>query len=55
MVEGELKTYKRGMTQEEYTPWMKNTVKSKKLMGNGVTDYVNRQDVRRALHIPASI
>lgn len=55
MVEGVEKTYKKGMLQSEYTPWMKNTLKSKHLLGNGVSTYVNRADVRKALHIPASI
>jgi len=55
IVEGEAKSYKRGMLQEEYTPWMKKSVASKHLLGNGVSDYVNREDVRTALHIPASI
>jgi hypothetical protein len=55
MVDGEKKTYKRGMTQAEYTPWMKKQVASKHLLGNGVSDYVNRADVRKALNIPTSI
>jgi hypothetical protein len=54
-IDGEIKKYKRGMLQEEYTPWMKNTLKSKHLLGNGVSDYVNREDVRKALNIPTTI
>jgi len=55
-VEGEKKTYKRGMTQAEYTPWLKQHVStSTVILGNGVSDYLNREDVRAALHIPISV
>lgn len=54
-IEGERRTYLRGMTQHEYTPWLKNLSKDSPVLGNGVSDYLNREDVRKALHIPASV
>jgi len=37
----------------EYTPWLKDYIKNDRLMADFLTDYVNRADVRTALHIPA--
>jgi carboxypeptidase C (cathepsin A) len=54
MVNGEEKTYKRGMTQAEYTPWLKHLVNDSNLMYTSLTDYMNDEKVRTALHIPAS-
>jgi hypothetical protein len=34
---------------------MKNLAKNSPVVGNGVSDYLNREDVRNALHIPASV
>lgn len=56
MVEGELKEYRRGYTIDEYTPWLKpvlSNVQKKHILGGALTDYLNREDVRTALHIPA--
>lgn len=55
IVNGEEKTYKRGFTKSEYTPWI-NHIKnaepeSEVVMGDFMTDYLNRDDVRTALHI----
>jgi hypothetical protein len=54
IVNGVEKTYKRGMTQAEYTPWLKHIVNNDRLMYTGLSDYLNDADVRTALHIPES-
>jgi hypothetical protein len=56
MVNNEKKTYLRGYTYDEYTPWLSKgrTLKSP-LLGSGVSDYVNREDVRLAMNIPDDI
>uniref|UniRef100_A0A7S3KQX2 Carboxypeptidase n=1 Tax=Euplotes crassus TaxID=5936 RepID=A0A7S3KQX2_EUPCR len=59
MINGELKTYKRGMTAREYTPFAfddDHIDESLRLnppcvYGSGPTDYLNRQDVRDALNV----
>lgn len=56
-IDGVKKTYRRGMTMEEYTPWARNSMfKSERsvVLGNYVTDYMNRPDVRKVLNIPTS-
>ena len=42
---------------KEYTPWAQHIQESPDhpLLGSYMTDYVNRYDVRKALHIPDSI
>lgn len=57
MVAGTERKYKRGMTMAEYTPWLKhvNASSSTHLIGDGLSDYVNREDVRAALHIPTTV
>lgn len=52
MVNGVEKTYKRGMTQAEYTPWLKHLVNDDTPMYTGLSDYLNDASVRTALHIP---
>lgn len=52
MVNGVEKTYKRGMLQSEYTPWLKDHIKNDKLMYTGLSDYLSDPAVRTALHIP---
>lgn len=56
-INGEEKTYKVGMTMKEYTPWAKHITENKNhpLLGAYLTEYVNRADVRQALHIPDHI
>ncbi len=56
-VNGETKTYKAGMTWKEYTPWAKHIVESEShpLLGSFMSDYLNRYEVRRALHIPDTV
>lgn len=56
MVEGELKTYKKGRTMGEYTPWANKLItESKFRLGDYTTDYMNQEDVRKALHIPKEV
>lgn len=52
MVAGELKTFKRGYTMSEYTPWVKHLKNSEVILGDYLTDYMNRADVRAAFNIP---
>lgn len=42
---------------KEYTPWAKHIQEnsSHPLLGAYLTEYINRPDVRRALHIPDKI
>merc|ERR1719223_764377 len=58
VIDGETRTYKRGMTQAEYTPFASHIVNSESanvVNGDFLTDYMNRQDVREALNIPSSV
>jgi len=55
MVGGEEKRYKRGRTIGEYTPWLKHVTSSDKVYNDLLSDYVNRADVREALHIPQEV
>jgi len=56
----EIKTYKKYYTSEDYTPWMYEGEHREKMLkmlppcvyGSYVIDYLNRYDVRTALHIP---
>lgn len=58
VINGELKTYKRGMTIQEYTPFLfpqsQVGIVPPCVYGKGPTDFFNRQDVRDALHIETS-
>jgi len=58
----ELKTYKAGFTFQEYAPWISKHIpkrlleqSSHPLLGDYMSDYTNRQDVRRALNIPDQV
>jgi len=42
------------MTHSEYTPWLKSVVKHETVMNDFLSDYVNKAEVRTALHIPES-
>ena len=55
-VEGEEKQYKLGFTMKEYTPWVKHIEENPNhpLLGSYMSTYINRADVRKALHIPVS-
>lgn len=55
-INGQLKTYKKGMTAQEYTPFMFKNAEELEIVppcvyASGTTDYLNRQDVRDALHV----
>ena len=55
-INGKTKTYKRGMTMREYTPFAFRNNKNGGIIppcvyGEGTSDYFNRQDVRDALNI----
>jgi serine carboxypeptidase-like clade 1 len=54
-INGELRKYKRGYTIDQYTPWLKKFALQSPILGDGMTDYVNRADVREAMNIPATI
>lgn len=60
MVDGRNRTYKRGATRAERTPWIKSMFSEDhpmmtELLGDGMSDYLNRPDVRSALHIPTYV
>lgn len=55
MINNEKKTYKRGYTIDEYTPWLNRGGLQSPLLGSSVSDYANRADVRRAMNIPHHI
>jgi len=54
IINGEEKTYKAGMTMKEYTPWARHIKENPHhpLLGAYLGEYLNRPDVRQALHIP---
>jgi len=61
VVNGQIKTYKKGFTADDYTPWATHAKLKKAhglketppcVAGDFITDYLNRADVRAALHIP---
>ena len=54
MVNGVEKHYLRGMKQSEYTPWIKHLLSEENdaVTNTFLTDYLNQEDVRTALHIP---
>jgi len=52
-INGEERKYKRGYTQSEYTPWVSGMKHDKEvILGDYISDYMNRADVREAMHIP---
>ena len=56
MIDGEPRYYKRGYKMTDYAPWLKETYgDSSPILGDGVSDYLNRADVREALHIPSKV
>jgi len=59
MIDGHEKTYKAGYTFLEYAPWLSKIIprhvlesSSHPLLGDYLSDYANRPDVRQALNIP---
>lgn len=57
MIDGQLKTYKKGYTQAEYTPFARVLQASNDpiILGDYMTTYMNRKDVREAFHIPSEV
>lgn len=62
VTDGGLKSYKKGFTAKEYTPWIFNKYTEKKLgetppciYAQPVIDYFNQKDVRSALKIPDKV
>lgn len=60
VVGGTERSYKRGYTMAEYTPWLKHPLISEKSMGDHVfgaflSDYVNDPKQRELLHIPEDV
>mmetsp|Transcript_556 Transcript_556/g.1068 ORF Transcript_556/g.1068 Transcript_556/m.1068 type:complete len:311 (-) Transcript_556:269-1201(-) len=60
VVNGTERTYRRGYTMAEYTPWLKHNFKEESAFyqtrfGDEMTDWINQEDVRKALHIDDSI
>lgn len=56
IIAGEERTYKRGMTMAEYTPFATHLLDfegANVVNGDFLTDYMNREDVRTAFNIPA--
>jgi len=56
VVDGKEMTYTRGFTMSEYTPFVKHfpsNPDNEVVYGDMMTDYMNREDVREALHIPS--
>jgi len=54
MLNGKEMHYKKGMTMREYTPWLKHFPSSAdNVMNDYLSDYVNNETLRTALHIPA--
>jgi len=54
VINGEERTYKKGYTFAEYTPWLKN-VDQGPVMGSFLSDYVNSAELRTALNIPDTL
>lgn len=58
VIDGKVRTYKRGMTPAEYLPFLKHVVESDNgsvRNGDFLTDYMNREDVREAFNIPSDV
>jgi hypothetical protein len=60
VINGETRYYKRGHTVGERSPWLKGLLKEdhpilKTIIGDGQSDYMNRADVREALHINPNV
>jgi excinuclease UvrABC nuclease subunit len=55
VIDGEERTYKRGYTMAEYTPWIRHLTNKKSVMGDYVTTYMNQEELRTALNIPPTV
>jgi hypothetical protein len=58
IIDGQEKTYKSGFTFQEYTSWLNHMpmyAAQQPVLGTFLSDYINREDVRRALNIPSYV
>jgi len=56
VIDGKEKTFKRGYTRSEYTPWVKHLkLGNEPILGDYFTSYMNREDVRKAFNIPSDV
>ena len=56
VIDGEVRFYKRGYKMTEYAPWLAERYgDDSPILGDYVSDYLNREDVRKAFNIPSSI
>lgn len=58
VIGGETRTYRRGMTMAEYTPWAAHILDSRSAHtrnGDYLSDYMNREDVRAAFNLDDSV
>jgi len=51
-VNGTERTYKRGRTNAEYTPWVRKTPRNLRVQNDFMSDYINSPKVRKAMNIP---
>jgi len=57
-IDGVVKTYKKGYTLQEYTPFAKHLKASGSdpvILGDYITSYLNREDVRTVFNIPTTV
>ena len=55
-INGETKYYKRGITMGRYTPWLADQYGEEgPRLGDYMSDYMNKPEVREAFHIPDHI
>jgi len=52
IINGTERTYKRGYTAAEYTPWAAKHLKNQPIYGSVMSDYANTPELRAALFIP---
>lgn len=59
VIDGEKRSYRRGMTMAEYTPfapqYIMDSPAAQAVNGDFLTDYMNREDVREAFNIPSAV
>ena len=54
VIDGEIRTYKRGYTMQEYTPWAKHLQHATQFVyGDFLSDYMNNEETRKAFNIPS--
>jgi serine carboxypeptidase-like clade 2 len=56
IIGGEKRYYNRGYRKSDYVPWMQEFYgPTDPIVGDFMSDYLNREDVRHALHIPDDV